>query len=100
MDEIVEMARIIEEQENDKSAYQSRNFQRIYSALTLNGHQKKHNTSPAKAGESTPARKSFDSPRDSRQGDQKHTVQNPCRHCKREIFCGASLQGFPEVQVS
>ena len=85
MDEIVEMARIIEEQENEKSAYQSQNFQRTYSAPTLNSHQRQ---------EVTPARKSFDSPRDSRQGNQKRPVQNPCRHCGERFFAGHRCKAF------
>ena len=74
MDEIVDMAKIIEEQENDKNAYHSRSFQRTNSAPTLNGQQRHYNNNnSARSGEVSPVRKSVDSPRDNKQSDQKKT---------------------------
>lgn len=94
MDEIVDMAKIIEEQENEKNTYHSRNFQRTNSAPTLNNHQRQFNTSPVKTGEVTPARKYFESQRDNKQSDQKKTVQNPCRHCGERFFAGHRCKAF------
>ncbi|XP_048611390.1 uncharacterized protein LOC125585774 [Brassica napus] len=48
MDEIVDMATIIEEQENERHSYQSRPFQRTNSALALNSHPRGSNYSPGK----------------------------------------------------
>lgn len=94
MDEIVDMAKIIEEQENEKSANQNRLFQRTNSAPSLNGQQRRYNTSPVKPGEVTPARKSFESQRDSKQGDQKKNIQNPCRHCGERYFAGHRCKAY------
>lgn len=97
MDEIVEMARIIEEQENDKSAFQSRNFQRTHSAPSFNNNQR-NNSSPVKNGEATTARKSFDSSRESRQGEQRRPVQNPCRHCGERFYAGHRCKAFQKFK--
>lgn len=67
MDEIVDMAKIIEEQENERSAYHSRPFQRTNSSPDL----RSGSSSPAKTGEYTPARKSLESPRDSKTSEQR-----------------------------
>lgn len=98
MDEIVEMAKIIEEQENDKNAYQSRNFHRTYSAPALNSHQKQHNTSPVKSSNVSPARKSLDSQQESNQGDKKRTVQNPSRHCGEIYFTGHRCKAYQKFR--
>lgn len=82
MDEIVEMAQIIEEQENERSAYQSRSFQRTSSAPALNSNQRSYNSN------------SVDSPRDQRGSDQRKTVQNPCRHYGERFFAGHRCMAF------
>lgn len=71
MDEIVDMATIIEEQENERHSYQSRPFQRTNSALALNSHPRGSNYSPGKQGDHTPAKKSADSIRDNKATDQR-----------------------------
>lgn len=47
-----------------------------------------------KAGEVTPARKSFESQRDNKHGDQKKTIQNPCRHCGERYFAGHLCKAY------
>lgn len=94
MDEIVDMAKIIEEQENEKSAFHSRNFQRTNSAPTLNNQHRQYNNGSSRSSETTPARKSADSPCDSKQGDIKKAVQNPCRHCGERFFAGHRCKAF------
>ena len=71
MDEIVDMAKIIEEQENDRNAYNNRSIQRTSSAPTLNANQRNYNSNSGNAryGENTSARKSVDSPRDNKNID-------------------------------
>lgn len=96
MDEIVDMAKIIEEQENERSAYHNRSFQRTSSAPALNSNQRSYNSqsSPARHGDNTPARKSMDSRRDAKGTDQRRTIQNPCRHCGERFFAGHRCKAF------
>lgn len=96
MDEIVDMAKIIEEQENERNAYQSRSFQRTSSAPGLNSNHRSYqsNSSSMRHGENTPARKSSDSPRDNKSNEQRRTVQNPCRHCGERFFAGHRCKAF------
>lgn len=94
MDEIVDMAKIIEEQENEKNAYHARSFQRTNSSPSLNNQQRQYANGPAKASEVTPARKSFEMQRDSKLGDQKKTMQNPCRYCGERYFAGNRCKAY------
>ena len=94
MDEIVYMATIIEEQENDRHSYQSRPFQRTNSASALNSHPRGSNYSPGKQGDHTPARKSADSVRDNKATDQRRPIQNPCRYCGERYFTGHRCKAF------
>lgn len=61
MDEIVDMATIIEEQENKRHSYHSRQFQRTNLTPVLNSKQRNNNFNPGKQVDHTPARKSADS---------------------------------------
>jgi len=83
MDEIVDMAKIIEEQESERNAYQNRSFQRTSSAPAIIANQRNHNSNSGgtRYGDNTPARKSVDSQCDNKGSDQRKTVHNPCRHC-------------------
>lgn len=94
MDEIVDMAKIIEEQENERSAYQSRSFHRTNSAPAL----RSGSSSPAKTGEYTPSRKSLESPRDSKTSEQKRPFQNPCRYCGERYFTGHRCKSFQKYK--
>lgn len=96
MDEIVEMAKIIEEQENERNSYQNRSFQRTSSAPALNSNQRSYNShsSQTKHGENSPARKSMDSTRDNKGNEQRRTVHNPCRHCGERFFAGHRCKAF------
>ncbi|XP_013594601.1 PREDICTED: uncharacterized protein LOC106321497 [Brassica oleracea var. oleracea] len=94
MDEIVDMATIIEEQENERHSYNSRPFQRTNSAPVLNSNQRNNNFSPVKQGDHTPARKSVDSPRENKGSDQRRTIQNPCRYCGERYFTGHRCKAF------
>ncbi|KAG2245962.1 hypothetical protein Bca52824_085590 [Brassica carinata] len=100
MDEIVEMAQIIEVQENERSSYQSRSFHRTNSAPTLHNHQRSSsNSSGGKQSETTPARKSFDSQHDNKGCEQKKTIHNPCRHCgDPDLLCAqVSLRAIEKL---
>ena len=94
MDEIVDMAMIIEEQENERHSYHSRPFQRTNSALALSHNHRNKNYSPVKQGENTLARKSVDSIRESKAFDQRRPIQNPCRHCGERYFTGHRWKSF------
>lgn len=96
MDEIVDMAKIIEEQENERSAYQSRSFHRTNSVPALNSQQRSHqpNSSPVKHGDHTPARKSAESHRDNKGSENRRAVHNPCRHCGERFFAGHRCKAF------
>lgn len=96
MDEIVDMAKIIEAQENERSAYQSRSFQRSHSGPALNSQQRSYNSSSGatRQGESSPARKSVDSHKDNKGNDNRRAVQNPCRHCGERYFAGHRCKAF------
>lgn len=99
MDEIVEMAQIIEVQENERSSYQSRSFHRTNSAPTLHNHQRSSsNSSGGKQSETTPARKSFDSQHDNKGCEQKKTIHNPCRHCGERFFSGQKCKVFQKYK--
>lgn len=98
MDEIVDMAAIIEAQENDRNVYHSRPFQRTNSAPALNNHQKSSGGSPSKPGDLTPARKSFDSQKDAKGADPRRTVHNPCRHCGERYFAGHRCKSYQKYK--
>lgn len=100
MDEIVDMAKIIEEQENERSSYQNRSFQRTSSAPTLNSSHRSYNSNSGNAryGENTSARKSVDSQRDNKSNDQKKNIQNPCRHCGERFFAGHRCKAFQRLK--
>lgn len=96
MDEIVDMAKIIEEQESERNAYQNRSFQRTSSAPAIIANQRNHNSNSGgtRYGDNTPARKSVDSQCDNKGSDQRKTVHNPCRHCGERFFAGHRCKAF------
>ena len=98
MDEIVDTAKIIEEQENDRHAYHSRPFQRTNSAPALNSNLRSSSVSPSKPGETTPARRSLDAQRDGKGGDQRRAVHNPCRQCGERYFAGHRCKTFQKYK--
>lgn len=98
IDEIVDMATIIEEQENERHFYHSRPFQRKNSAPALNSHQRNSNFSPGTQGDHTPARKSVDSTRENKGSDQRRSVQNLCRYCGERYFTGHRCKTFQKYK--
>lgn len=98
MDEIVDMAKVIEEQEHERSAYHARSFQRTNSAPALGSSQRNSNSSPSKQSDYTPARKSFESTRDNKSSDQWRPIQNPCRYCGERYFTGHRYKSFQKYK--
>ncbi|XP_056863923.1 uncharacterized protein LOC130511101 [Raphanus sativus] len=96
MDEIVDMAKIIEAQENERSSYQSRSFQRTNSVPSINTQQRGYqsNSSPGRQGDNTSARKSAESHKDNKGTESRRAVQNPCRHCGERFFAGHRCKAF------
>ncbi|XP_013615599.1 PREDICTED: uncharacterized protein LOC106321935, partial [Brassica oleracea var. oleracea] len=98
MDEIVEMAQIIEAQENERSSYNSRSFHRTNSAPALNNSQRNSNFSMGRQSEVTPNRKSFESQRENKGSESKRPIQNPCRHCGERFFSGHKCKVFQKYK--
>ena len=98
MDEIVEMAQIIEAQENERSSYNSRSFHRTNSAPALNNIQRNSNFSMGRHSEVTPNRKSFESQRENKGSESKRPIQNPCRHCGERFFSGHKCKVFQKYK--
>lgn len=91
MDDIVDMAKTIEEQEAGRNSY-SRVLQRTSSATVLNQTNRASYSISPKRNEITPARKSFDTNRDYKGAGgssvAKQSVQIPCRYCGERYFSG------------
>lgn len=106
MDEIVDTAKLIEEQEMEKRSYSNQSFLRTNSAPTINSSNRPYNPSPKTGGELVPARRSFETPRENKgfggNGDHKRSVINPCRHCGERYFSGhrcKSQQRFKCMEI-
>lgn len=64
----------------------------------MGSNQRNSNSSPSKQGETTPARKSFESQRDTRSSEQRRPIQNPCRYCQERYFTGHRCKSFQKYK--
>lgn len=92
IDEIVDTAKLIEDQESEKtnfqSSYPSKPFVRTNSAPVLNQYNRNHNNSPSRGGELAPTRKSFEGSRDNRKTEPQRSNFNPCHTCGERYYPG------------
>lgn len=92
IDEIVDTTKLIEEQENEKSnfqsTYNSKPLSITNSAPVLNQYNRNGNNSPARAAEFVLARKSFDGSRDNRKTEPQRNNFNPCHTCGERYYPG------------
>ncbi|XP_023633382.1 uncharacterized protein LOC111829008 [Capsella rubella] len=84
MDEIVDTAKIIEEQEQERMNYGYKTVARTYSAPTLaqSNSQYSPQQSPKSGGEIVTANRPFNG------RDNRKSVINPCRNCGERYFAG------------
>lgn len=92
MDDIVDMTKMIEDQEWDRGNLSPRPFQRTSPTPVLNQPNRSHTQIYTKDNELVLARRSFDLRRDYKvtggSSDNRRFVHNPCRHCGERYFAG------------
>ncbi|KAF8079910.1 hypothetical protein N665_0993s0001, partial [Sinapis alba] len=93
INDIVDIAKMVEDQEKETMNYNSKPFQCTSSSPVIQQSSKPLHQGVNKGNEQvTPARKSFDNARDLRNNgthnDPRRSSYNPCRYCGERYFAG------------